>query len=329
MGVYLVTGGAGFIGSNFIKLLYESEEGATVINIDKLTYAGDISRNETVSRNRSYTFIRQDICDKEDIKRIFNRYKPDYIINFAAETHVDRSISGSEVFIRSNVLGTHTLLQASLEHGVKCFIQVSTDEVYGPADVDANLTESAALAPGNPYSASKASGDMIALSYCNTYGLPVIVTRSSNNFGSGQNSEKLIPMVIGRCLRNEEIPIYGNGLQIRDWVHVNDNCRAIYSVLEHGVKGEIYNISAYNKICNINLVKQIMHMLRDMLPKDDLRKKKINEDLISFVEDRKGHDGCYSISSEKIRSQLGWRPEHEFNGALEQTVWSYINSIGK
>lgn len=329
MEVYLVTGGAGFIGSNFIRLLFDANKDAAVINIDKLTYAGNISSNDAVRGNKNYTFIRRDICDKHEIGEIFGKYKPDYVINFAAETHVDRSISESEVFMKTNVLGTHILLQTSLEHGVKGFLQVSTDEVYGAADVNANLTESAAAAPGNPYAASKAAGDMIALAYHNTYGLPIRITRSSNNFGVGQHSEKLIPMVIGKCLKGEKIPVYGDGLQVRDWLYVNDNCRAVYSVLSRGINGQIYNISANNRIDNISLVKQIIQITRDTLPKDDQRKHKINEGLISFVEDRKGHDSCYSISSEKIREQLCWRPEHNFNEALERTIWEYINNMSK
>lgn len=329
MGVYLVTGGAGFIGSYFIRLLYEADGAAAVINLDKLTYAGDIGRTEAFRRKKNYTFIRQDICDIEGLRNIFSRYKPDYVINFAAETHVDRSISGSEAFVKSNVMGTHALLQVSLEQEIKGFLQVSTDEVYGPAAIDANLTESAVLAPGNPYSASKAAGDMLTLSYYNTYGLPVMITRSANNFGFGQHSEKLIPMVIEKCLGSGEIPVYGNGLQVRDWIFVKDNCRAVYSVLKHGDKGQIYNISAGNKIENIILVKQIIRMIRELLPGDDERKRNINEALIRFVEDRKGHDGCYSISAEKIRRQLDWSPEYEFRTALEQTVRAYVDNAGK
>lgn len=329
MDVYVITGGAGFIGSNFIKLLLEAEEDATVINIDKLTYAGDIKNIDTLRSNKYYTFIQKDICDKQAIDSIFRKHSPDYVINFAAESHVDRSISDSEVFMRTNVLGTQILLQVSLQHDVKGFLQISTDEVYGAVDINAGLTEAAALIPGNPYAASKAAGDLLALSYYNTYGLPVLITRSSNNFGFGQNCEKLIPMVIEKCLKGEDIPIYGDGFHIRDWIYVKDNCSAIYSVLKKGMKGQIYNISANNKIDNISLVKHLIHIIRDRLPDDDQRKQKINEGLITFVEDRKGHDGCYSISSGKIRDQLGWSTEYNFFEALEHTVKLYMDNIGQ
>ncbi|MHB1393201.1 MAG: dTDP-glucose 4,6-dehydratase [Clostridia bacterium] len=327
MKLYLITGGAGFIGSNFIKFLFDTEEDVAVVNIDKLTYAGNIKNTEAVRSNKFYTFIQQDICDKHAIGSIFEKYKPDYVINFAAESHVDRSISDSEVFMRTNVLGTHILLQASRQYAVKCFLQVSTDEVYGSADINAGMTESAALFPGNPYAASKAAGDMIALSYGNTYELPVIITRSSNNFGFGQNCEKLIPMVISKCLRGEDIPIYGDGLHMRDWIYVNDNCSALYTVLKKGTKGQIYNISANNKIDNTSLAKHIIQIVGDMLPADDQRKHKVNEGLVRFVEDRKGHDRCYSISSEKIRVQLGWSEKYDFFEALEHTVKLYMNNI--
>ncbi|KUO76995.1 MAG: dTDP-glucose 4,6-dehydratase [Clostridia bacterium BRH_c25] len=327
MEVYLVTGGAGFIGSYFIKLLLGTKEDVAVINIDKLTYAGNIKNNAAVYTNASYTFIQQDICDKHAVHSIFKKYGPDYVINFAAESHVDRSISGSEVFMRTNVLGTHVLLQAALQHDIKGFIQVSTDEVYGATDVNADLSEAAALFPGNPYAASKAAGDMMALAYSNTYGLPVMITRSSNNFGFGQNDEKLIPMVIGKCLKGEDIPVYGNGLQIRDWIYVEDNCSAVYSVLKKGRRGQIYNICANNRIDNISLIKRIIRITKDMLPPGDQRKQKIEEGLITFVEDRKGHDRCYSISPEKIRTQVGWNAEHDFNSALEHTVKLYLDSL--
>ena len=328
MGVYLITGGAGFIGSNFISLLLEKEKDAAVINLDKLTYAGDISRTAFVQGSRLYKFIHGDICDKHAVNKVFEEYKPDYVVNFAAETHVDRSISGSEAFMRTNVLGTHVLLQSSLEHGVKRFLQVSTDEVYGATDIDADLKETAVLTPGNPYAASKAAGDMIALAYHNTFQFPALITRSSNNFGYRQHNEKLIPMVIEKCLHGEEIPIYGNGLQIRDWIYVEDNCSAIYSALKRGMEGQIYNISGDNKIDNISLVRQIIGIARDMLPVGDHRKSIINDCLISFVEDRKGHDSCYSISAEKIKAQLGWSAKYNFKEALEHTVKLYMEYIG-
>ena len=327
MKLYLITGGAGFIGSNYIKFLFDREEDISVVNIDKLTYAGNIKNNEAVRSNEFYTFIQQDICDKNAINTTFEKYKPDYVINFAAESHVDRSISDSEAFMKTNVLGTHILLEAAREHGIKGFLQVSTDEVYGSADINANLTESAALLPGNPYAASKAAGDMIALAYANTYELPVMITRSSNNFGFGQNVEKLIPMIIGKCLSGQNIPIYGDGLHTRDWIYVFDNCSAIHTVLMKGSKGQIYNISANNKIDNINLAKHIIRILGDMLPDFDQRKHKVNEDLLRFVDDRKGHDRCYSIDSKKIRAQLGWSEKYDFFESLEHTVKLYMNNM--
>lgn len=325
---FLVTGGAGFIGSNFIKLLLDKNPDAGVVNVDKLTYAGNLEKLNAVSCKAGYAFVKQDICDKEAMRAIFEKYRPAYVVNFAAESHVDRSIEDSGIFVRTNVMGTQVLLQCSLEFGVDKFLQVSTDEVYGPTAPKAYVVESAPLLPGNPYAASKAAGDMLANAYYNTYRLPVLITRSSNNFGPGQHKEKLIPLVIDRCLRCEKIPVYGDGLNTRDWIFVGDNCGAVYSVLEKGAAGQIYNISADNIIENLSLARQIIDTVRELLPVGDLRKRKINEGLIQFVEDRKGHDRGYSISADKIRTELGWKPEQDFCQALEYTVKWYMDNSG-
>lgn len=326
MDVYLITGGAGFIGSNFIEYLYEKSPDSVVINIDKLTYAGSTENLKNVNKSRNYSFIRQDICDRESIRTIFREYKPDYIVNFAAESHVDRSIHDSGIFVKTNIMGTQVLLQACIEFGVKKFLQVSTDEVYGSTVPDAFVTETASLNPGNPYAASKAGADMLVQAYSNTYGLPVLITRSSNNYGPNQHQEKLIPLVIERCLRCERIPVYGDGRNTRDWIFVKDNCSGIYSVLEKGIPGQIYNISADNAIDNISLVKYIIGTVRSFLPDIDTRRQKINEELIQFVEDRKGHDRAYSMNTEKIRTKLGWKTEEEVWQSLRYTIKWYMDN---
>lgn len=321
----IVTGGAGFIGSNFIQYLRSNNKQVYIINIDKLTYAGN-TRNLGIEEDPNYRFYKEDICNFSAIDSIFTKHKPQYVINFAAESHVDRSIVDSKVFIETNVLGTQVLLQAALKHKVERFIQISTDEVYG-ASTDYCFTELDALHPGNPYAASKAAADMLALSYKHTYGLPVSITRCTNNFGPFQHNEKLIPMVIDKCLKGERIPIYGNGMQMRDWIFVEDHCRAVLDVLYKGGDGEIYNISANNRICNRQLVIRIIQELKMLMSDRDVRKSGIDEGLISYVEDRKGHDWCYSINADKIKSQLGWQSVHDFDKALSSTIRWYLGSL--
>jgi dTDP-glucose 4,6-dehydratase len=327
MQVVFVTGGAGFIGSNFIKYLLERNNEILAINIDKLTYAGSLKNLVEMQENQNYRFIKADICNSNEIQELFAKYKPDYVLNFAAESHVDRSIKDSSAFIETNVMGTQVLLQAALKYQAKKFIQISTDEVYGAGDEVNQHDEIAALQPGNPYAASKAAADLLVMSYCHTYGLPGVITRCSNNFGPYQYKEKLIPLVIDKCLSGEKIPVYGDGLQMRDWIYVEDHCSAVLKVLEKGRVGEIYNISADNKIQNLILIKQTMKHLRQLLPDNDPRKVLINEDLISFVDDRKGHDRGYYINAQKIKSQLDWTPAHSFDEAFKATVkWYLINT---
>lgn len=318
----VITGGAGFIGSNFIQYLQRYNKEATIINIDKLTYAGDL-KNLKESSSCNYRFYQEDICNSAAIDAIFEEYKPQYVINFAAESHVDRSIESSRVFIETNVLGTQVLLQAAHKHNASKFIQISTDEVYG-AGFDYSFTEDDKLQPGNPYAASKAAADLLVLSYHHTYGLPTVITRCTNNFGPQQHKEKLIPMVIDRCLNGQQIPIYGDGLQMRDWIYVEDHCSAVLNAMYNGRSGEIYNISSNNKVQNIQLVRKIIKELSLLLPEGDSRKLKLNDNLISYVEDRKGHDRSYSISAQKLIAELGWSPTHAFDEALISTIKWYI-----
>ena len=327
MQVVVVTGGAGFIGSHFIKQLLRSNKEILVVNIDKLTYAGSLKNLAGIEKKQNYRFVNADICNNGEIQALFDLYKPDYVLNFAAESHVDRSIKDSRAFVETNVLGTQVLLQSALKYQTKKFIQISTDEVYGANAGMKKHDETAALQPGNPYAASKAAADLLVMSYCHTYGLPAVITRCSNNFGTNQYKEKLIPLVIDKCLRGEKIPVYGDGLQMRDWIYVEDHCGAVLRVLEEGRAGEIYNISADNKIQNLMLIKQIMKHMRHLIPDNDPRKVLINEDLISFVDDRKGHDRSYHISAQKIRSELGWAPAHNFDEAFITTIKWYLMNI--
>ncbi|MGB7604706.1 MAG: dTDP-glucose 4,6-dehydratase [Lutisporaceae bacterium] len=321
----VITGGAGFIGSNFIQYLQRYNKEAIIINIDKLTYAGDL-KNLRESSSYNYRFYQEDICNFAVVDAIFEEHKPQYVLNFAAESHVDRSIESSRVFIETNVLGTQVLLQAAHKHNVSKFIQISTDEVYG-AGIDYSFVESDKVQPGNPYAASKAAADLLVLSYHHTYGLPAMITRCTNNFGPYQHKEKLIPMVIDRCLSGQQIPIYGDGLQMRDWIYVEDHCSAVLDTMYNGRIGEIYNISSNNRVQNIQLVKKIIKELKLLLPEGDSRKLKLNDSLISYVEDRKGHDRCYSISAQKLIDELGWSPTHAFDEALKSTIKWYIENV--
>ncbi len=321
----VITGGAGFIGSNFIQYLQRQNKEATIINIDKLTYAGDLENLKELSSS-NYRFYQEDICNFTAIDAIFEEHKPQYVLNFAAESHVDRSIESSEVFVKTNVLGTQVLLQAAHKHNVNKFIQISTDEVYG-ASVDYSFVESDKIQPSNPYAASKAAADLLALSYHHTYGLPVVVTRCTNNFGSHQHKEKLIPLVIDKCLSGQQIPIYGDGLQMRDWIYVEDHCSAVLEVMYKGRIGEIYNISSDNRVQNIQLVRKIIQELSQQLLEGDSRKLKLNDSLISYVEDREGHDRCYNINAQKLINELSWSPTYAFDEALKSTIKWYIENL--
>lgn len=306
----LVTGGAGFIGSNFIRYMLERHS-YSIINLDALTYCGNLENLRDVEDHPRYTFIRGSITDRELVNRIIRDV--DAVINFAAESHVDRSIQDPEIFIKTNVLGTQTLLEASRREGIERFIQISTDEVYGSAETG-YFTEETPLAPNSPYSASKAAADLMVRAYHRTYGLPVNITRCSNNYGPYQFPEKLIPLMITNALEDRPLPVYGDGMNVRDWLHVEDHCSAIDLVLHHGRDGEVYNIGGNNERRNIDIVKLI------------LRELEKDESLIRFVEDRPGHDRRYAIDATRIRNELGWKPRYSFREGIRETINWYIRN---
>jgi dTDP-glucose 4,6-dehydratase len=308
----LITGGAGFIGSNFIKYMLANSN-HNIINIDKLTYAGNLDNLKEITDHKNYKFIKGDICNQELIKQVVD-YNIDMIINFAAESHVDRSLDNPNLFFKTNVLGTQMLLDAAVENDIKKFIQISTDEVYGPGQEGEFHTEEDALSPTNPYAASKASADLLVLSYQHTYGLPINITRSTNNYGPYQYPEKIIPLFITNLLENKKVPLYGDGQHIRDWLHVKDHCKAIDLIIDKGKAGEIYNISSNNRFKNIELTKKIL---------TNLNKSKDN---IEYVKDRQGHDRAYFIDSYKIKKQLNWQPEYDFMKGLKETIHWYKNN---
>jgi dTDP-glucose 4,6-dehydratase len=310
----LVTGGAGFIGSNFIHYLLEEYNDIRVINYDKLTYAGNLNNLKDIEHDSRYTFVKGDICDAPLLENVIKKEDINQIINFAAESHVDRSITGPEVFIKTDVLGSFTLLESCRKHDIDRYIQISTDEVYGSIE-RGSFKETDSLHPSSPYSASKASADLLVNAYFTTYTLPVMITRSSNNFGPFQYPEKLIPFFIIRALKNEYLPVYGDGLNVRDWLYVEDNCRAINKVRMKGKTGEIYNIGADKEHSNIEITRIIL---------EELHKPKT---LIRFVNDRPGHDRRYSINSEKIR-KLGWDPieSQDFINTLKKTIQWYVTN---
>jgi dTDP-glucose 4,6-dehydratase len=321
--VFLITGGAGFIGSNFIHFLLRYYDDIRIINFDGLTYAGNLHSLVDIQNDPRYTFVKGDIADKSEINTVFRRFNPDFVINFAAESHVDRSIREPGVFIRTNVLGVQNLLDLSVKSSVKKFVQISTDEVYGSLGPRGYFTESTPLNPRSPYSASKASADLLASAYHTTYDLPVNITRCSNNYGPFQFPEKLIPLTILNCLSYKKIPVYGDGLNVRDWIHVEDHCSAIDLVLNKGVPGEVYNVGANTERSNIEIVKLIIKILADLCP--DLN---ISEDLIMYVEDRKGHDRRYAINSTKIQKELHWKPSIPFEQGLKNTIRWYLDHSG-
>lgn len=306
----LVTGGAGFIGSNFIR--YALGKNYTVINLDKLTYAGNTNNLTDIESSGNYRFIRGDIASRRLVDSIFAE-RIDAVVNFAAESHVDRSIKDASVFIKTNVAGVQVLLDAALKYNSR-FIQISTDEVYGSLGAQGYFTEETPLSSNNPYSASKAAADLLAGSYFKTYGLPVSITRCSNNYGAYQHTEKLIPLVITNALQDLPIPVYGDGHYIRDWLHVEDHCRAIEAVLLGGRPGEVYNIGGNNETTNIDLVNRILKLLDKP------------SGLIEFVQDRPGHDRRYAICSAKIQAELGWRPAISFERGLAGTVRWYTGN---
>ena len=308
MTTYLVTGGAGFIGSNYIHFLLESDPGVRIINLDKLTYCGNLENLRDVEKDPRYRFVRGDIADRKLVEEILAE-RVDVVVNFAAETHVDRAVLGPEEFIRTDVLGTFNLLEAAREKGVGRYIQISTDEVYGSI-AEGAFTEESPLNPSSPYSSGKAGGDLIARSYFVTYGMDVCITRCSNNFGPYQYPEKVIPLFVTNALEDRALPLYGDGLNERDWLYVGDHCEAIQLVVEKGQKGQIYNIGTGETLPNIQLTETILDILGK--PKS----------LIQRVEDRPGHDRRYCVDSSRIR-QLGWKPRHDFDSAIRETIEWY------
>ena len=327
MKTYLVTGGAGFIGSNFVLYMLERYSDVKIVNVDKLTYAGNLENLSGVENHPNYTFIQADICDQAAMQGLFERYDIDYVINFAAESHVDRSISDPEVFVNTNVLGTVNLLNCAKKawqtgddtyrEGCK-FLQVSTDEVYGSLGAEGYFTETTPLDPHSPYSSSKASADLFVKAYADTYKFPVNITRCSNNYGPYQFPEKLIPLMINNALQHKELPVYGDGMQVRDWLYVEDHCKAIDLVARKGRLGQVYNVGGHNERPNLTIVKTIIEYVRTHVD------PKVGEQLIKHVTDRKGHDRRYGIDPEKIKNELGWYPETTFEVGIQKTIQWYL-----
>jgi len=304
----LVTGGAGFIGSAFIRRALADRTGFRIVNLDKLTYAGNLENLDSVASSPDYRFVRGDICDIALVDALFGDERPDAVIHFAAESHVDRSILGPEPVIETNLRGTFTLLEAARKHSIPRFLHVSTDEVYGSIDPPAEADETFPLKPSSPYSSSKAGSDLLALSYFTTYKLPVIVTRASNNYGPYQFPEKLIPLMVANALEGKDLPVYGDGLQIRDWLYVDDHCRALLAVLDKGHEGEVYNIGGNCSLPNLEVVKRILQATGKP------------ESLMKHVTDRPGHDRRYALSSEKLLRETGCAPEVDFESGLTETI---------
>ena len=348
MRTYLVTGGAGFIGSNFVLYMLERHADCRLVNVDKLTYAGNLENLKAAEGDARHIFVQADICDAAAMRRLFARYEPDVVVNFAAESHVDRSIVEPGVFAETNVMGTVTLLNCAREawlegadvgggeaggagggeagegYGEHRFLQVSTDEVYGSLPLDdpeVFFREDTPLAPHSPYSASKAAADLFVLAYGDTYGFPVVVTRCSNNYGPFQFPEKLIPLMINNALQHKGLPVYGDGLNVRDWLYVEDHCKAIDMVIDGGVLGEVYNVGGHNERPNIYIVKTVIEQVRAALGD-----AAITEELIEYVTDRKGHDRRYGIAPDKIKADLGWYPETPFEVGIVKTIQWYLDN---
>lgn len=313
----LVTGGAGFIGANFVYYMLEKHPDYEIVCVDLLTYAGNIKTLDNALKNPLFKFYKADIASKQDIDEIFEKEKPDIAVNFAAESHVDRSIENPGVFLQTNVLGTGVLLDASRKYGVKRFHQVSTDEVYGDLPLDRPdlfFREDTPLHTSSPYSASKASADLLVGAYHRTYGMPCTISRCSNNYGPYQFPEKLIPLMIANTLAGKPLPVYGEGLNVRDWLYVEDHCRAIDLIIHNGRDGEVYNVGGHNEMRNIDIVKIILKALGR------------GEDMITFVKDRQGHDLRYAIDPGKIHGELGWLPETKFEDGIQKTIKWYLDN---
>ena len=331
--VYIVTGGSGFIGTNFIRFMLDNGFAERIINLDKFTYAGNPQNLLEYDNDKRYAFAQGDICDQELVQELFILHKPDVVVNFAAESHVDRSIDGPSDFIRTNISGTYTLLQKSL-----CYYQsltkedqksfrfhhVSTDEVFGSLNEDDFFTEETPYDPSSPYSASKAASDHLVRAWHRTYGLPIIISNCSNNYGPFQFPEKLIPLMVLNCLQEKPLPVYGTGENIRDWLFVDDHCDAIHKIIEKGEIGETYNVGGNNEIKNINIVKTICNLLDNIRPSENL---KSYQELITFVKDRPGHDFRYAIDSSKLQNKLGWSPKETFETGIRKTIEWYLENI--
>lgn len=313
----IVTGGAGFIGSNFIFYMLEKHPDYKIVCLDKLTYAGNLSTLESVMNHPNFRFVKADICDRSAVYALFEEEKPDMVVNFAAESHVDRSIENPEIFLQTNIIGTSVLLDACKKYGIQRYHQVSTDEVYGDLPLDRPdlfFTETTPIHTSSPYSSSKASADLLVLAYYRTYGIPVSISRCSNNYGPYHFPEKLIPLMIINALHDKALPVYGNGLNVRDWLYVEDHCKAIDLIIHKGRVGEIYNVGGHNEKANIDIVKIILKELGKP------------ESLITYVTDRKGHDMRYAIDPTKIHEELGWLPDTKFEDGIKKTIKWYLEN---
>ena len=313
----IVTGGAGFIGSNFILYMLRKYPEYHIVCLDKLTYAGNLANLDSVKENQNFRFVKGDICDREVVNRLFLEEKPDFVVNFAAESHVDRSIENPSIFLQTNIIGTQVLMDACRKCGIRRYHQVSTDEVYGelPLDrPDLYFTEDTPIHASSPYSTSKAAADLLVQAYYRTYGLPVTISRCSNNYGPYQFPEKLIPLMVVNALNYKKLPVYGDGKNVRDWLYVEDHCKAIDLIIHKGRIGEVYNVGGHNEMPNIDIVRLIC--------------KELNrpEDLITYVEDRKGHDMRYAIDPTKIHNELGWLPETRFAEGIKKTIQWYLEN---
>ena len=317
MAKFLVTGGAGFIGGNFLHIMVNRYPDDEYVCIDALTYAGNMETLEPIMNKPNFRFVHENICNREAVFKLFEQERFDYVINFAAESHVDRSIENPEIFLRTNILGTQVLMDACRKYGIKRYHQVSTDEVYGDLPLDRPdlfFTENTPIHASSPYSASKASADLLVLAYHRTFGLPVTISRCSNNYGPYHFPEKLIPLMIQKALRNEPLPVYGNGSNVRDWLYVGDHCNAIDLIVRNGRDGEVYNIGGHNERTNLQVVKTILKALNKP------------ESLISYVKDRPGHDLRYAMDPTKIETELGWKPEYNFDTGIVATIkWNLDN----
>ena len=313
----IVTGGAGFIGSNFIYYMLDKYQDYRIICVDILTYAGNLSTLERATKNKNFSFYKTDITDRQGIYKIFEYERPDIVVNFAAESHVDRSIENPDVFLQTNIMGTAVLMDACRKYGIKRYHQVSTDEVYGDLPLDRPdlfFTETTPLHTSSPYSSSKAAADLLVLAYHRTYGLPVSISRCSNNYGPYHFPEKLIPLMIANALNDKPLPVYGKGLNVRDWLYVEDHCKAIDLIIHKGRVGEVYNVGGHNEMRNIDIVKLICKYLNKP------------ESLIIYVDDRKGHDLRYAIDPTKISQELSWEPETKFNEGIKKTIEWYLDN---